>query len=537
MLRGPHVSDSLLIHLSDLHFCQSKDRDPGPRFRASLFKAIGEVVKGASPGRVGVAITGDLVDSSDTPAEAIAAAFEPFLRDLRQVVGRAPIVLLPGNHDRRGAGFFGPWTTRAMDHIASVMAGDEQVFVHAPNADEPLARRVHALSAVLGAHVVAYDSTHAIEGQFSAGGMFRSEDLLAVPGIVGSDVPVIVLLHHHLVPTPVTDLGMVDTSHTPWFERLFLRRLLPWLVSFSDREELFMTALGAGTALTLLNALGSATIVLHGHKHYPTARLLRGMQSGEGDVLVAAAGSAGVLEHYLALGPLERSFLWASFNAISFRGPEVEVETVLFSPRGTRPNVRQVIARATRNGPSWERTPVRPPKPSEVLVSLDEAEFELTPGGTGLWDLVCTRRVITPPETAKRYQEPIELLPRAQIIGKGVLAEQRGQVMLEVRSGETAYRASSALSRTVEEARRQHPGELFSPFESVYLKVRRGAHTARLVLRGLPNAAEIAFGTLTDLNTGHKRPVATERVDDGVAIVVPSCPARHLLRIHWPVER
>src|SRR5256885_1133607 len=108
---------------------------------------------------------------------------------------------------------------------------------------------------------------------------------------------------------------VVDTSHVPWLQQMFVGRLLPWLVSFADREELFMTALGAGTTLTLLNALGSPTLVLHGHKHYPTARLLRATQAGDGDVLVASAGSAGVLEHYHALGPIERTFLWASFNA------------------------------------------------------------------------------------------------------------------------------------------------------------------------------------------------------------------------------
>ncbi|WP_394827143.1 metallophosphoesterase [Pendulispora albinea] len=534
------MSDALLVHLSDLHFCQSKDRDPGSRFRASLFQAIADVVKEAAPARVGVAITGDLVDSSETPAETISAAFSAFLRDLREAVGQAPVVLLPGNHDRRGSGIFAPWSTRAMDHIAHAMAGDPHVFVHAPTADEPLARHLPALSEVLNAHVVAYDSTHAVDGRFSAGGMFRTEDLLAVPGIVASDRPVVLLLHHHLVPTPVTDVGAVDTSHAPWPQQMFVGHFLPWLVSFADREELFMTALGAGTALTLLNALGSPTLVLHGHKHYPTARLLRAVQSGDGDVLVASAGSAGVLEHYRALGPIERTFLWASFNAIFFRGGEVEIETVFFSPKGTRPNVRQSIARAMRNGASWDAAPVRAPKPSEVLASSDDAEFRLEPGRQGVWDVTCTRRVITPAKSAKFYVEPIESLPRAEITGDAVTIEPNGQAMLSihaVETAETSYRARGGIVRTVAEARRLAPGDGFSPFASVCLKVRRGARSARLVLRGLPNAAAITFGTLTDLNTGHKRPVPLQEIEDGVALVVPSCPARRLLRIHWPLER
>ncbi|WP_394842465.1 metallophosphoesterase [Pendulispora brunnea] len=531
------MSDALLLHLSDLHFCQNKERDPGPLLRQLLCKAVGTVVEEAGPDvRVGLVVTGDLIDSSETPPERIAEVFQSFVGDLRQVLGSAPIVLLPGNHDRRIGGVFAPWSTRAMQDLAAAVSGDGCTYVHAPNADEPLAHPVHELSSVLGVQVVAYDSTHAIEGKVSAGGLFRTTDLLAVPGIVGCDKPVVLLLHHHLVPTPVTDVGVMDTSHTTWFERTFVQRFLPWLVSFADREELFMTALGAGTTLTLLNSLGSATVVLHGHKHYPTARLLRATQAGDGDVLIASAGSSGTLEHYRALGPQERTFLWPSFNAVTFRGDDVSIETIFFSPKGTRPNVRQTLARATRKGPSWDGAPVQGPVISEVRVESDEAEFLLTPGGVGLWDVSCVRRLGAPHNSVRPYQEPLEALPRAGITGERVGVEPSGRVTLLVQPGETSYRATSALVRNVGEARRRHLGEAFSPFQSVSLKVRRGARLARLVLRGLPRAAEITFGTLTDLNTGQERPVRLEPADDGVALVVPFCPARRLLRIHWPLE-
>jgi len=531
------VSDALLLHLSDLHFCQNKERDPGPLLRERLCKAVGTVVEEAGPDvRVGVVVTGDLVDSSDTPAERITEVFQGFVHDLRRVIGTAPLVLLPGNHDRRIGGVFAPWSTRAMKDLEAAVAGDGCTYVHAPGADDPLAQPVHELSNVLDAHVVAYDSTHAIDGKVSAGGLFRTTDLLAVPGIVGCDKPLVLLLHHHLVPTPVTDVGEMDTSNATWFERTFVRRLLPWLVSFADREELFMTALGAGTTLTLLNSLGSATVVLHGHKHYPTVRLLRATQAGDGDVLIASAGSAGTLEHYRALGPRERTFLWPSFNAVMFRGDDISVETVFFSPKGTRPNVRQVLVRATRKGASWEGTPVKGPSISEVRVESDEAEFALTRGGVGLWDVACTRKLGTPPGSVRSYQEPLEALPRASITGQRVTVDPDGRVTLRVDPGETSYRATSALFRTVREARRGSVGDAFSPFQSVGLKVRRGAGVARLVLRGLPRAAEIAFGTLTDLNTGQERPLRLEPADDGVALVVPFCPARRLLRIHWPLE-
>ncbi|WP_394831905.1 metallophosphoesterase [Pendulispora rubella] len=531
------MSDALLLHLSDLHFCKTEERDPAPELRKLLCKAVGTVVEEAGPDvRVGLVVTGDLIDSSDTPAERIADVFRSFVHDLREVIGSAPIVLLPGNHDRRIGGVFAPWSTRAMQDLEAAVSGDGCTYVHAPNADEPLAHSVHELSSVLGVNVVAYDSTHAIEGKISAGGLFRTTDLLAVPGIVGCDKPVVLLLHHHLVPTPVTDVGVMDTSHTTWFERNFVQRFLPWLVSFADREELFMTALGAGTTLTLLGSLGSATVVLHGHKHYPTARLLRATQAGDGDVLIASAGSSGTLEQYRALGPRERTFLWPSFNAVTFRGDDISIETVFFSPKGTRPNVRQVLARATRKGASWEGSRVEGPSISEVRVASDEAEFLLRPGGVGLWDVSCLRRLGTPPGSVRSYQEPLDALPRAEISGERVSVEPNGRVTLRVDPGETSYRATSALVRTVGEARRRNAGDAFSPFQCVSLKVRRGAGLARLVLRGLPRAAEICFGTLTDLNTGQERPIALEPADDGVSLVVPFCPARRLLRIHWPLE-
>lgn len=95
------------------------------------------------------------------------------------------------------------------------------------------------------------------------------------------------------------------------------------------------------------------------------------------------------------------------------------------------------------------------------------------------------------------------------------------------------YRGRNALCRTVAEAMRQYPKDEFSPFEWVGLAVRRGARRARLVLEGLPDAADVAFGTVTDLHTGRQSPRPLTPIDGGVALEVDACPARRLLRIHW----
>ena len=61
--------------------------------------------------------------------------------------------------------------------------------------------------------------------------------------------------------------------------RWSVEHLLPTLIANADREEMTMTALGAGTALSTLHALNRAVLVLHGHKHYATARMLSGMSA------------------------------------------------------------------------------------------------------------------------------------------------------------------------------------------------------------------------------------------------------------------
>src|SRR4029077_19609617 len=125
----------------------------------------------------------------------------------------------------------------------------------------------------------------------------RLEDLLMAHARLPRDGrPVLVLTHHHLIPTPLTDVSHIDSSSASRFARWVVRTVLPTLVSYGDREELTMTALGAGTALTTLHTLGRAVLLLHGHKHVPTARLVTGMSDGCGDVLIASAGSAGTRE-------------------------------------------------------------------------------------------------------------------------------------------------------------------------------------------------------------------------------------------------
>jgi hypothetical protein len=145
--------------------------------------------------------------------------------------------------------------------------------------------------------IVAYDSTYLPHGWIGAGGHIQQEGLLHAHAQLtrnASPVPLMVLVHHHLIPTPVTDVSFIGLGlPIPQIPRWLLGKALPALVANADREELTMTALGAGTALSTLHTLGRPVMLLHGHKHFPTARLVRGLTDGSSDVLIVSAGSAG----------------------------------------------------------------------------------------------------------------------------------------------------------------------------------------------------------------------------------------------------
>lgn len=548
-----------LLHLSDVHLGAAAS--PRGEFWESLASALTKAAAEAA-GAVAVVVTGDVIDSpevvSDGGGSGGAEGVASFLDRLARALANAghdgaPIVLLPGNHDRRTSGLLRPWTHAAMTAVAG-LAGARATVV-AADAHQPLAVRVPALEAALGLTVVAYDSTHTIPGLASAGGLIRVEDLLAVPGLFESERPTLVLMHHHLVPTPVTDVGVTDTSHQGGLKRAFVDSVLPRLVTFGNREELFMTALGAGTGLSALAALRTPAIVLHGHKHYPTARLMTATTPGDGDVLLASAGSAGVLEGFSVTGtpaepgadgePPRRLHLWPSFNVLSWDGEgRLDVVTEFFSPQRQNPDQpgappvfetrRQALAVVQRRGRRWlPRDDDEFITPYAALVELDEARFALKPGLPGFWDFECTRLVEGGP--AERLADRIEAARGAALHGPGMDPKRR--LFTFTRGAPASYAVERGVCRTVGAMQRVYAPDDFSPFEWVGLRVRRGAAVARLEARGLPaGTASRAFASLTDLHTGDVRPLRVAVVDGVARVEVPRCPARRLLRLHWPLE-
>src|SRR5262249_13184102 len=123
-----------------------------------------------------VAITGDVFDSATVELAHAVERFRTFLADVRSALGaEVPVVVVPGNHDRRQGGLIGPHRPdlfRAL-HTAS----PPRTFVHGaatPFLSALVPDELHGLPV----SVVAYDSSFLRRGLIGAGGVLRQEDLL-----------------------------------------------------------------------------------------------------------------------------------------------------------------------------------------------------------------------------------------------------------------------------------------------------------------------------------------------------------------------
>jgi hypothetical protein len=396
---------------------------------------------------------------------------------------------------------------------------------------------------------VLTDSTQLDNGLLGAGGTVRSADILSVHAELASgDSPVCWLLHHHLVPTPVTDLersgsGRYTDGFAAWASHAGLR-IARSLISNVDREELTMTAMGAGTVLSCLHTLGRPVLLLHGHKHYPTARLLKGIHEGDNDVALLSAGSAGVTE----LPDARMMSVWPSLNAIRIdRRPSgayaVEAGMVAFPPaelEDEREIRRTPLVRLESRGQGWEvREEAHPPHPpewtrNEVAYRLeDDADFV---------DADVYRRVEvvrgSRSEQEGKWCEPIDGLSGATLmLGKSSLGLPTNHPFdLDGTRGEARYTIKRAVASNAEAAARFYDES--TPYEWLGLGNRYPCETAVIeVEHATPKRLESAFASLTNVATGREIPIPLRRSEKGVRATVSPCPARHLLRIYWRLPR
>jgi 3',5'-cyclic AMP phosphodiesterase CpdA len=528
-----------IVQLSDLHMNLEQGGKQRHIFDA-LVTVLAERFTKAKKCADLLLITGDVFDSALLPIGVATREFADLHARVVAAIGAdVPTVIIPGNHDRRRRGFIGPHDNRIFAALREVMGA--RAFVHGgdiPFLASVVPRRYHGLPLSL----IAYDSTYLPRGLLSAGGVIRQEDLLRAAAQIEGDSreePVLFLLHHHLVPTPLTDLGAIDLGSSKSLLRWGVKKLLPALISNADREELTMTALGAGTAISTLHELGRAVLVLHGHKHYATARMLRGMIQTQGDVLIVSAGSCGMAESWTPAASRDSAKLWPSFNIIDNHDGDLRVDTVSFGYKGYSAgrSAQRCLVHARQRGAAWDVSPVPLEQTKAIGPSLRKNYrlCRVTPSvrNRERYDFDCVR-VVEPTEASpRRYVEVIDgMLCAVLSVGD---EQRRTPARIELGFvGETRYRVEGGLCRTLSESVLVH-GESDSPYEWLGIMNRYACDDVQLTIEGLQPVAEHAFASTTDLGTGIEQPLPLKRTDGVLVASVAACPARTLLRVYFPL--
>lgn len=540
-----------ILQLSDLHLGRSEFPDEQEEILSALVVALQRDCQQEGRPHL-LTFTGDLFDSADQDPERTVDKFEAFLAGIFEALGgEIPTVLVPGNHDRRRWGLVAPFSTDLFDALAARMKG--KVLVHGtttPFLSQVVSPQFHGLPI----WVVAYDSTFLPKGLISAGGVLRREDLLRAASVIGKqneDWPVLFLLHHHLVPTPLTDVGAVEVDHVMPLLRWGVQRVLPALVANADREEMTMTALGSGTALSTLHSMGRAVIVLHGHKHYATARLLQGVDEDQGDVLLVSSGSTGVAQSWFPTTARDAARLWPSFNSLTLDGSHLQADVVSFGYRGEACGeiVRRPLAAADRKA---NRLIVRPVERQREVggareLELNELSCHLSANlRHERWDCFCKRMYSGKAGIAPdSYGDTIDAIEDSSLWVLDDQGRKTGpaltpptQVTLR-RDRVLRYSIDRAYCRTVTEAHRMF-GPRWAPYAWQGIMNRYPSKLVRLEVTVEEGAfLEGAFASETDLGNGQERPLSLslESSDKCAVLSYENCPPRTLLRIYLPLTR
>lgn len=539
-----------ILHLSDLHLLEN------PAEQQAIFRSLINTLAAERQRRGSSAsllcITGDVFRSATVERHRAIDLFSTLLEGMHRALGgQVPTVIIPGNHDRRRSGVFLPHDCSLFDALRDRLEG--RAWVHgaaSPTLAELVPHEIHGLPL----WIVAYDSNHLPGGVIGAGGALYQEDLLRIASLIDGDEPdwpILFLLHHHLVPTPITDLGAVDVSSASRPLRWIVERGLPRIVASGDREELFMTALGAGTALSTLHTMGRPVLVLHGHKHYATTRLIKATRPEQGDLLIVSAGSAGRAERWRASNEIGSARLWPSFNTIELDERGVRIEQLAYHWRAsdTKAEIaRRPMVEVQREGKGW-----RPGggidgnaiDPGPQLL-LNDARYLLSRpsrGTPGRYDMRVGRRVhFAPQDAGETYAETVggpsgsRLIVEKAVIRLDGGTGLPGELELNPR-GASYYRIHGALPITLSEHLRM-VGRDARPYARVELMNRYHCEHARLTVKGLGRRAKTAFGSVTDLGTGLERPVSVEAdwTEERVSISIRDCPPRTPLRIYWLLD-
>lgn len=220
-----------LAHVSDLHL-------GGGARNAAMSRAIAETLLATKVDHV--VVTGDLTNRGrHAELDAYEEAFAP-------LIARGRVTRIPGNHDRLGDDV----RDRIMDGARVQIATAE------------------------GLHMVRVDSTGPHNRTWLHGhGRLTKQDVHAIDEALDEAAPGalrVVLLHHHPLPLPEDSFG---------------ERLSTWM------GWPFTLELASGVGL-LERIAGRCDLVLHGHRHVPSARQVGPARPFSRSMLVCNAGSS-----------------------------------------------------------------------------------------------------------------------------------------------------------------------------------------------------------------------------------------------------
>lgn len=302
-----------------------------------------------------------------------------------------------------------------------------------------------------------------------------------------------------------------------------------------------MTALGAGSALSALHDLGRAVLVLHGHKHNATARSLDATVTGQGDVLIASAGSAGTAGSVRQAVTHRSARVWPSFNVVELDPESVAIDTAAFGWKGRSRGEVEVtpLVCASRRGSQWRVVPTpRGARDRGPRLAEDTMRVRLLASRKpGRYDLAIERR-LAPDLDARvpHYVETLAPLPEAAVFVRGVQVDVPHDLSLDFEPhglDPSRYLVEAGAYRTHAEALRTQRGSA-APYGHVELLVRYRCARAELRVTGLPFVE--AFASATDAGSGQQSVVPIVREGDALVVRLLECPARTLLRLHWPLE-
>lgn len=134
------------------------------------------------------------------------------------------------------------------------------------------------------------------------------------------------------------------------------------------------------------------------------------------------------------------------------------------------------------------------------------------------------------------YVETLAPLPEAAVFVRGVQVDVPHDLPLDFEPhalDQTRYLVEAGAYRTHAEALRTQRGSA-APYGHVELLVRYRCARAELRVTALPFVE--AFASATDAGSGQQSVVPIVREDDALVVRLLECPARTLLRLHWPLE-